>query len=220
MRFMGVVAVLAGALAACSPGETGKYDPHAASAPTPPPAAAETFGANCTWGEVKGAQLTIWSYACGPESSGIHLEADDTLPGFRLVGNFPERPAVIRVFDKPAGAPVDAILPAVRELSPGPATAACAFAPATGVDHEGKAHVVLTPTSADRVAYDAAAASDTVPENPCGDLGIGPAGDRYFVELAPDKVAFIDAGSEIQIFDVATLKVVPADADAHAAPAH
>jgi hypothetical protein len=210
-----VVAVLAGALAACGPGDTRKLDPAAAHAPQPSPAAAATFAQHCTWGEVRGAQYAVWSYACDANASGVRLVADDALPGFRIAGDFAERPVAIRVFDKPAGAPLAAILPAVRAASPAPGTGACEFTPATGADHEGRNHWVLAPVGAARAAYDAAAAGDSVPPNPCGDLGIGPTGDRYFTEIAPDKVAYVDAGSEIQIFDATTLRALGDGVPAH-----
>jgi hypothetical protein len=210
MRVLGVTALLCGMLAACSPGDTGKFDPHAAAAPTPGATAQATFAGQCAWGEVKGATLSIWSYACGPESGHIHLVADDALPGFRRAGDAPESTVAIRIFAKPADAPIEAILPAVQAASPGPSTAACAFAPAPGVDHEGRADFQFAPTGADKAAYDAAAAGGEVPAMPCGELGVGPAGDRIFRAIAPDKVAYIDFGSEIQIFDATTLKVLDA----------
>jgi hypothetical protein len=42
-------------------------------------------------------------------------------------------------------------------------------------------------------------------------MGPSEAGDRVFqqVEGAPDKVAYVNLGSEIQIFDVATLRAAP-----------
>jgi len=45
-------------------------------------------------------------------------------------------------------------------------------------------------------------------ENPCGELGIGSAGDRFFKAITddPKKVIYYDMSSEIQIFDPAPLK--------------
>jgi hypothetical protein len=45
-------------------------------------------------------------------------------------------------------------------------------------------------------------------ERPCGFMGPGDVGDRYFVTLPghPEIVVFIEAGSELQIFDAETLK--------------
>jgi hypothetical protein len=41
-------------------------------------------------------------------------------------------------------------------------------------------------------------------------MGPSEAGDRVFEIIAPDKVAYIDFGSEIQIFDASTLKATEA----------
>ena len=45
---------------------------------------------------------------------------------------------------------------------------------------------------------------------PCGDMGVGFVGDRYFQVMPghPDRVVYVDRGSEIQIFDPATLRVI------------
>lgn len=213
MRTIGAALVVIGALCACSPGDTRKVEPAAAEAAKPSQAALETFGANCAWGEVKGAALSMWSYACGPDFGSVRLVADDALPGFALesagVDGQPERRTVVRIFDKPAEAGIDAILPTVRAASPGLATSSCVLEPAPGRD----GLYLLAPTGPIRAAYDAENFSDTVPAMPCGDLGVGPAGDRVFkvMEGHPDKVAYIDYGSEIQIFDAATLKVAAGD---------
>jgi len=205
MRAKTVALVLA--LAACSPAKPPPPPP----VPEPSAAARQTF-ASCSWGEVKGATVSMWSYACGPEAGGISIVADDGLPGFLIesAATPDSTPTVVvRLFDKAADAPIESVLDAVRALSPGLNTPTCAFAPATGVDHEGKGHFVLTPTGAVKVAYDAKNSGDTMPEAPCGPLGVSPVGDRYFAVVPGhrDKVMFVDRGSEIQIFDEATLRI-------------
>lgn len=200
------VAVL---LCACGPGDTRKIDPAAATAPVAPAGMQQTF-ASCTWGEVKSATASIWAYACGPAFGNVRLEADDALPGFVIASGDAAAPAksvAIRFFDKPADAPIEAILPAVRAASPGPQTATCVFAPAAGVDHEGKPHVSFQPAGEAKAAYDLALQGDEIPDPPCGALGVSAAGDRIFTVVSPEKVAFIEFGSEIQIFDATTLKV-------------
>ena len=55
-------------------------------------------------------------------------------------------------------------------------------------------------------------AGPMVEQDACGRLGVAMVGDRYF-EVAPghpDQVVFVDAGSEIQIFDPQTLTIAPA----------
>lgn len=207
---------LAAALAACSPGDTKKVDPHAIAAPTPSNTMAETFGTHCTWGEVKGATLSIWSYACGPEGGDVRLVADDAVPGFRFesaAANGADLGIPIRVFTKPADAPIDAVLPAVRAASPGPATDTCVFAPTTGVDDAGHGRFNLVPTGASKTAWESSITMDASEYSPCGELGVSFSGDRTFEVMAdhPDKVLFIDFGSEIQIFDASTIKLVAAE---------
>ncbi|MDX2233114.1 MAG: hypothetical protein NW200_01330 [Hyphomonadaceae bacterium] len=210
MRAILTMLLAAGALGACSPGDTGKRDPAAVAAPEPSQAARETF-VNCTWGEVKGAAWSLWSYACGPAQGGERLVASDAEPAFYVEGATPEsRRLAVRLFDKPADAGIEAILPAVQALSPESPGAACALEP----DPAGRAGLyVFGPTGPVGDAWDADLLSDTVPGMPCGPLGVGPAGDRVFkvVEGHADTVAYVDYGSEIQIFDAATLKAVTAD---------
>jgi hypothetical protein len=200
------------ALGACNPGDTRKVDTETAAAPQPSESMRQTFAA-CTWGEVKGAKASIWSMACGPDAGDVRLEADDALPGFVLVsgvGATAMRHPAIRLFPKEAGAPLDAILPAVRAASPGPQTATCAFTAAPGVDHAGKTRYTFGPTGAAKEAYEKAIQGPDVPEAPCGPMGPSEAGDRTFEEIAPDLVAYVDWGSDIQVFDPATLKAAAA----------
>jgi hypothetical protein len=172
----------------------------------------ETF-AGCQLQEVKGAVLSINSYTCGTEHGNAHLEADNTLPGFVEVHDGtdgPTRTVKIRAFRKAARAPIEAVLAAVRAASPGPSTASCTFAPALGDDDTGAKRFSLVPTGAARVAWDASVDGGAPIDPPCGPLGVQFEGDLYF-EVLPDDpttVAFIDAGSEIQIFIPATLKGV------------
>lgn len=198
---------LAASLAACGPAR--KQAPE----PTPQPsAAAKATFADCTWGEVKGDTISMWSFTCGPGAGNVRLIADDVLPGFVLESTDPLRPertVVVRLFDKAPDAPIGAVLETVRDLSPGMNTPTCGFAPAPGVDHAGQNHYVLAPTGAAKAAYDQAVASNAVVTPPCGPLGANTSGDRYFM-VAPhqqDKVMFVDRGSEIQIFDETTLRV-------------
>lgn len=220
MRAM-LAMVAAMALAACGPGDTRKIDPAATAAPKPSEAMAQTFS-GCTWEEVKGATASVWSYACGEGHGSIGLAADDALPGFVIRSTDPAAPGqstAIRFFSKPADAPIDAILPAVRAASPGSATATCAFEPATGVDHAGKQRFVFAPTGPAKAAYDLANRGPDAPEPPCGVMGPAPSGDRTFEVIAPDTVAFIEWGSEIQNFDASTLKLHAVHA-ADEKPAH
>lgn len=202
---VGVIALMS----ACAPEPAAKAPP-AAEAPVSTLRSAPEFAA-CTWQEVKGARLAMQAFACGPEQGGGHIEADDGLPGFQLVYDGPpaERRPVVRTFAKPAAAPLEAILPAIRAASPGPHTATCTFAPAQGYDATGKDRFVLEPTGAAKAAWEASEAIEPG-EPPCGPMGVSAAGDRFFKVMPghPELVVYADMGSEIQIFDPETLRVI------------
>jgi hypothetical protein len=166
----------------------------------------KTTFTNCTWGQQTGAGLSIWAFTC----PGHKLIADEALPGFQMqiddgAGN-PESYPAIQVFTKPAEATVDAVLTAVRAASPGPFTAECGLTPNAN-DPSGMTFL-FTPTGDGRVAHEAFMAGKSEENSmPCGPMGPSEAGERIFqlVAGAADKVAYVDLGSEIQIFDVNTL---------------
>ncbi|MFZ4602870.1 MAG: hypothetical protein ACOYM8_10480 [Caulobacterales bacterium] len=165
---------------------------------------------DCVWGEQKAAGLSVNAFTCPKHK----LAPDESLPGFQMeitdgdgvVGRYP----AIQVFAKAADAPVDAVIDAVRAASPGPFTATCVLTPNPN-DPTGKTFQFM-PTGEGKTAHEAfmAGASNGEPV-PCGPMGPSEAGDRVFqqVEGAPDKVAYVNLGSEIQIFDVATLRAAP-----------
>ncbi len=173
--------------------------------PQPTQVARDTFK-GCTWQKVSGAHLSIWSFACGPDFGGEHLIADNAIGGFDIASANDTPRMVIRTFDLPAGSAIDAILPAIRAASPGKDTATCALVPAPAFDAWAGKLYTLEPTGAAKAAYDKANAVEPQ-EPPCGDLGIGPDGDRFFTVLAADPahVVYVDMGSEIQVFDPNTL---------------
>jgi hypothetical protein len=181
-----------------------------AQAKMPEPSQGRVDFPGCRWGEVKGATLSIWSFACGPSQSGAHLVADNKLPGFVLVqrgADGPSRKVVIRTFKKVASAPLQSVLHAIRIASPGPHSANCSLNPAPKSAEPGPAGFTLEPTGAAKSKWDASQTSSLEPDMPCGPLGVAYAGDRYFEALPgdPTTVVFLDMGSEIQIFDPKTL---------------
>ncbi|WP_396593942.1 hypothetical protein [Brevundimonas sp. R86498] len=114
------------------------------------------------------------------------------------------------IFKKAADAPIDSLVEAVRAKSPGPHSATCTLQPVT-VEGAAPGSYGFEPTGAARAAWDAFASGDgeAAPvEPPCGAMGPQMAGDRSFrvVEGDPTTVVFIEHGSEIQIFDPATLR--------------
>lgn len=173
----------------------------------------ETF-VGCTKQVAQGAGLAISSYVCGKDQGNVHLEADPALPGFVEVQDTedgPVRQMKIRTFKKDPQSPIDAVLDAVRAASPGPATPSCTFERAPQSEDSSAERYYLAPTGAARTAWDRAMDSDPEGDPPCGPLGVQFVGDLYFVVLPgdPGRVAFIDSGSEIQIFDPSTLRAAP-----------
>jgi hypothetical protein len=198
----GALALTVLALAACAPAQS-----PAAANPTPDAARAETFS-NCVWGEVQSAGVSVWSFACPND----RLVADPALPGFVREMEAPEgvmRAPVIVLFTKAETEPLNAVLLAVRAASPGAATAACEFEEMA--DMVG--HYRFMPTGEARAAYDGliggseteAAEPDYMP---CGVWGPSESGQRLFtvVRGAEDRVAAINLGSDVTIFDASTLR--------------
>lgn len=194
-RYLLAVALL---LAACKPAPA----PPAAEAPLPGELAEEAYP-NCTWGEVTGAGMSIWSYTCPDQ----RLVADEALPGFQRevtdsAGQV-VRTLAIRFFAKAPDAPIDAVLEAVRAASPG--AEACVIEPGVEGDFQ------LLPTGAAWEAYQrfVRGEADGVSQ-PCGPLGPSEAGGYSLrtLESAPDKVVLINWGTDTPIFDPDTLRPI------------
>lgn len=217
MRNFGIMAasVAVIGLTACTQPES-KTDaaPAAAQAAAPQPSEtmAQTFR-GCTWGEVTGGGLSMWSYACPAGAGDFRLVYDESLPGFAYEGTFEgvtSRQAAVVIFKKAADAPIDAILPQVRAKSPGPHSATCVLSivPSPEGDIAG-----FEPTGAVKTQWDAASSGQEGAEPmdaPCGDMGPQMSGDRGFHVLRddPTTVIFIEYGSEIQPFDPSTIRKV------------
>jgi hypothetical protein len=184
-------------LAACTPPA-----PQAVPDPEPSETARETFAATCTWGKVEGATLSIWSYDCGPDH---RLVATDN--GF----TFPDGAVAIRAFTRAADAPIEAILADVRAASPGPHSDTCELVAKPDAEYAAREYYAFGPTGAAKAEWEAFIANPNGEgvDPPCGAMGPNFSGDRVFAVLPghPEIVAFIEYGSEIQIFDVETLQV-------------
>ncbi len=215
MKFVVVAAVSAFALAACQQPAEPADAPAEATATDPQPSdmMRQTFP-GCEWGKVQGSGLAVWSFACPADFGNVRLVADPALPGFSLEGTqdgVTSRSPAIIVFEKATGDDVSAIVEQVRAKSPGPDTATCALEPITGEYMMPNAWAFV-PTGEARARWEGAVGGDELgdaPEQgPCGPLGPQIVGDRAFVVVPgdPTKVAFIEFGSEIQIFDPATLR--------------
>ena len=186
--------------------------PRAPEAPVSSPLQSASEFSSCKWTRVAGARFSVSSFACGAEQGGIHLIADDTLPGFWLTGNDGGRELVIRLFTKAPKSQVSTALPAIRMVSKGPQTATCTLVntPIDNRDQPGIKRYVLQPSGKALKAWYAAQDKGEAIEEPCGPLGVAMVGDRYFEVMPnhPDTVIFVNEGSEIQIFDPATVRVV------------
>jgi hypothetical protein len=180
-----------------------------AAAEMPKPHAAETFP-NCTWGEVKGAGVSMWSYDCRVNGEGYHLVADDAAKAFyveTIRAGETTRTLAAQVFQKDPAAPIDAVLPAVRAASSGPDSAGCVFM-VTAREGSPDAIYQLEPTGAAKARVDAAQAKgEGIGDQPCGPMGVQDVGDRHFMALPddPSKVVFVELGSEVQIYNPETL---------------
>lgn len=207
MRKLTIV-LLALSLTACGP----RTMPHTPGPkpvvkdPQPLQVARDTF-TGCTWQKVTGAHLSIWSFNCPAQANGLHLVPNDKLGGFDLATIGQPSSNIIRSFMIPAGSGIDAALPAIRAASPGKDTATCALVPVPTFDAWAGKLYDLEPTGAAKKAYDKANVVEPQ-DPPCGALGIGPEGDRFFAILPtdPTRVLYVDMGSEIQPFDPNTLK--------------
>lgn len=195
-------AVLVLALAACTPAST-PVNTATATATTVaapvPSEALETQWPGCTWGEVRVSGVSLWAYAC----TNDRMVGDEALPGFvRETGT--ARAASIRLFSKAADAPIEAALPAIRAASPG--GEACVLEVVAGRE----VRYQLVPTGAAAAAYEAftSGRNPNGPSMPCGPLGPSEGGMRLIevVEGAPTKVAVIDTGSDMPLFDMDTLR--------------
>lgn len=187
--------ICAALVAACAPPSP------TAEAPVPGETMAEAYS-DCEWGEVHGAGLSIWSYACANQ----RLVADAALPGFQREQRDESGQAiltpVIQIFAKPAEAPIDAIIDAVRAASPGAET--CVIEAGSHGDY------TLVPTGEAFEAHQRFIRGEADgPSMPCGPLGPLEGGGHTFrlLEDAPDKVVMINWGTEVPIFDPDTLRV-------------
>lgn len=193
-----VVAAAAGCAQQTPP--AAEAPPAAIVAPEPGERFVEAFP-KCEWGEVVAAGVSIWSFTC-PD---VRTVADEALPGFAREERGADGQVIlipaIRIFTKPADAPVSAVIDQVRALSP----------EAAGCEIEAGANgdFVLLPVGAAMEAYGRFQRGEADgPSMPCGPMGPSEAGGRTFrqIEGAPDKVAMIDWGTALPPFDPDTMR--------------
>lgn len=214
MRIIGMASVIAViGLTACNQAEAPAASQAAAPADPQPVAAMQETFAGCEWGKVTGSGLSVWSYACPPERGDVKLVADDSLPGFAIEGvsdGVTSRSPAIVIFKKAADAPTESILAAVRAKSPGPHSATCTLQPivAEGVPPGAFTFAPVGEVATQWAAFANGDEGAAPMDAPCGDMGPQMVGDRSFQGVAgdPTTVVFVEAGSEIQIFDASTIR--------------
>ena len=193
MRILALVALLAGL-------------PAAALAQPPMPTQSSVPG-ECAWQWMTGAGLGIWAERCDLVTGVWTPRFDETLPGFVLTVDGNDETVILQAFEKPADAPVSAILPELRQRGYIPDDDDCVFeaaalrpAPRTIAFYEIRA------TGARQEAF-AATPPDEVPEPPCGDYGWGTHGVRYFMTdiRFPERVLYVNTGQDGTMFDATSI---------------
>lgn len=194
-------------LAGCGAPKAEVKDTPAASAaaPVPNPTLQQTH-ADCQWGEVRAAGISMWRFTC----ANTDIVADETLPGFVRESVFEDgtrfRSPVVQIFQKPADAPIEAILPALRAASPGDETSGCVLeaAPEGGFS--------FVPSGEGRARYQKFLdGSADGPAVPCGIWGPSEVGSRAILTIpgVDDRVAAVEFGSDPPLHDYRTLKAAP-----------
>jgi len=158
---------------------------------------------DCEWGERIGAGISVWSFECADD----RLVADEALPGFYreqidASGRVTRWP-VIRVFTKAPDAPIEAILPAVRAISPEAETCVFVRYGEESDPDEITPGFLLTPrgdTRSGRDVYDQRRAESSNP--PCGLF------EELFqiVEGAPHLVVYVDNLAEYPLNDRTSIR--------------
>jgi hypothetical protein len=179
-----------------------------AAAATPPTApAGSTVPGRCTWIWKEVGDLGVWSERCDLDTGVWELEPSVDLPGFILTIGGDANDTVLQEFTKPVGAPIEAILPELRQRGYIPDDGECVFeAAAIRPAVRTISFFEIKPTGARKAAFDATP-SDEVPDPPCGDYGWSAEGVRYFMtDLAhPDRVIYVNTGQDGMMFDETTI---------------
>lgn len=192
-----------------------------AAAQQPPEPTHSTSAQDCRWQWLSGAlpmggSIGAWTERCELPTGLWELEYTATLPGFWLTIDNETRIPVIHVFEKPADAGIEAVLPALRAGGHIPDDDECVFAPASewtlksaGPMPRTQAALEIVPIGA-RLAAIEATPDDEVPEPQCGDYGSSTHGTRYFVTDTrhPDKVVYLDLGQDGMMFDQSSVTIV------------
>lgn len=208
--FTGVAAL---AVAACMPSASQKA--RVAEKPVTPRAEMAKAFEPCTWGEVSGAGLVLYSYACGPERSSKRLVVDESLPGFAVEstdqGGHPTRETVIQMFFRSADDPVDAIATSIGAVSPALEGDSCALVPAGALNprpEDGRLRYIWAPTGEMKTRWEASKEEGQAMPPPCGPLGVQHSGAITFeiLEDDPTKVIAVTWNKEAQIFDPSTIR--------------
>lgn len=178
-----------------------------ALAEPPPKPATSTDPEKCAWEWKSAAGIGVWTERCVLDTGVWEVVPAPELPGFALAIDGKPEVTVVQVFEKPADAGIDAILPALREKGYIPDDGDCVFEPAAiRPAPRTIAFFEIMPTGARKAAFDATP-TDEVPEPPCGDYGWSTHGVRYFMTdiRFPGRVVYIDTGEDGLMFEPATV---------------
>ena len=201
------------ALTGCSPASPAKSTV-VERAPSPRPETAAAFG-TCTWGEVSGAGLSLYSYACGPDRANMRLVVDESLPGFAVEstdkGGHPTRDGAIQILYRNADDPIDEIATSISAISPALEEDSCALAPAGPYNphpEDGRTRYVWAPTGDLKAQWELSTKTGQTMPFPCGPLGVRHSGAWTFEILADDprKVIAVSWDPSVLIFDPATIR--------------
>ena len=167
----------------------------------------------CAWEKLadKTIGLSAWAQRCDFGFRKIHFEfAGNALAIKYSDGGAPD--PLVEVFDIKSGETAEAaVLRLLLEKTDKAVSARCVLAPYTeGTVPAGVKRYTFSPDAAYAEELQAAA-TDEVPEPPCGDWGEMPDGIQYFEVPAGEgrKVLFVRVGQDEPLFDEQTLRVLP-----------
>ena len=184
----------------------GSMLPASVRAQPPMPEDSSVPGA-CAWEWMSGAGVGIWAERCTLATGVWVPRFDAALPGFVLTIDGAPVDTILQLFEKPAEAPVEAILPALRAGGYIPDDDDCVFASAEiRAAPRTVAFFEIRPTGKRLEAFEATP-SDEVPEPPCGAYGWGTHGTRYFMTDTrfPERVVYVNIGQDGTMFDDRTI---------------
>jgi hypothetical protein len=161
-----------------------------------------------------GRTVGAWTEDCN-FGERWRLAPDASLPGFVLTIDGQASATVLHVLEKPADAPMSAVLPTLRADGVVPDDEDCMMKPAAstslqtlGARPRTLAFFELMPVGARLAAFEATP-EDAVPEPPCGDYGWSTHGLRLFQSdiRHPDLIIYMNFGEDGMQFEPRSVTV-------------